>query len=216
MKTRWARLEREKESKRRNTKGRSWEIQSMRDWTDCNISSSKLQLFKKEKKKRRSPEPCRFVSEGEKPAVRSNRPLIFLPCIKGTILLGGYAGEQALLIFTVYLTNVYIHLHGISPKIHFARFCSPLYMGTKLWCFGCTESVRRITASYFSDKTSLAVINPPKAATKWFNTMPQKLPRCPSSLFCLCVGSLARLMFRVGKRNQESICWWRGMAVQLM
>lgn len=86
----------------RSTKGRSWEIQSMRDWTGCNISSSKLQqaaVLKKKEKKRKSPEPCRFVSKGEKSAVRSNRPLILVSCIKGTILLGRYVGEQAPLIF---------------------------------------------------------------------------------------------------------------------
>ena len=59
--------------------------------------------IQKKKKKKKSPELCRFVSEGEMQTVRSNRPLIFLSCIKGTVLLGGYAGEQALLIFTVYL-----------------------------------------------------------------------------------------------------------------
>lgn len=70
-----------------NTKGRNWESQSMRDWTDCNISSSKLQQAAIQMEKK-SPEPCQFVSEGEKPAVRSNRPLIFLSCIKGNHTLG--------------------------------------------------------------------------------------------------------------------------------
>lgn len=88
------------------------------------------------------------------------------------------------------------------------------YKALVLWLYWVCQ--KNYSILFLSDKTSLAVITPPKAATKWFNTMPQKLPRCPSSLFCLCVGSLARLMFRVGKRNQESICWWRGMAVQLM
>lgn len=110
-----------KTGKRKNTKGRSWEIQSMRDWTDCNISSSKLQQAAIQKGGKKKTEPCRFVSEGEKPVVRSNRPLIFLSCIKRSSLLGGYASEQALLIFTVYLVlfaNIYIHLSKIHPTMH--------------------------------------------------------------------------------------------------
>lgn len=106
---------------RKNTKGRSWEIQSMRDWTDCNISSSKLQQAAIQKGGEKKTEPCRFVSEGEKPVVRSNRPLIFLSCIKRSSLLGGYASERALLIFTVYLVlfaNIYIHLSKIHPTMH--------------------------------------------------------------------------------------------------
>lgn len=46
--------------------------------------NSNKQLFRKKK----CPEPCRFVSEGEKPAVRWNRPLIFLSCRKGNHTLG--------------------------------------------------------------------------------------------------------------------------------
>lgn len=74
-------------------------------------------------------EPCRFVSEGEKSAVRSNRPLIFLSCIKGTTL-GGCAGEQALLIFSVYLmlfTNVCTLLLGTSPNPKYTIQASVLH-----------------------------------------------------------------------------------------
>lgn len=84
----WARLEKET-GERRNTKGRSGEIQSTRAWTGCNISSSKLQQAATQKEGGgESPELCRFVSEGEKSAARSNGPLIFLSCIKGSVLLG--------------------------------------------------------------------------------------------------------------------------------
>ncbi len=202
----------------RSTKGRSWEIQSMRDWTDCNISSSKLQQAAIQEKKEKSSEPCRFVSEGEKPVVRSNRPLIFLSCIKGTILLGGYAGEHARLIFTVYLmlsANVYIHLHGICPKIHNAGFCSPLRMNTKPLFFGCIVSVKRITSDFF-DKVSLAVINPKRQQPGLQQYSTKTTSEFNSFLFCLCVRSLASLMFHADKRPLESIHWWREMATELM
>lgn len=135
----WARPEREqKELEKAGTprggaeKFRAWGIEQTATFHHQN--SNKQLLRKKKKKKKKCPEPCRFVSEGEKPAVRSNRPLIFLSCIKETILLGGYAGEQALLIFTVYLvlsSNVYIHLGGISRRIHSAGFYSPTAYGYK-------------------------------------------------------------------------------------
>lgn len=59
---------------------------------------------KKRRRRKKSPELCRFVSEGEKSAARSNGPLIFPSCIKGSALWGGRAGEAALLTFAVYLT----------------------------------------------------------------------------------------------------------------
>lgn len=97
-------------------KFRAWRIEHTATFHHQN---SNEQLLRKKK----SPEPCRFVSEGEKPVVRSNRPLIFLSCIKETILLGWYTREQALLIFTVYLmlfANVYMHLSGICPRLLFS------------------------------------------------------------------------------------------------
>lgn len=58
---------------------------------------------RRRRREKKEPELCRFVSEGEKSAARSNRPLIFLSCIKGSALWGGRAGEAALLMFAVYL-----------------------------------------------------------------------------------------------------------------
>lgn len=156
----WARLERERTGNRGNTKGRSWEIQSTRGLNRLQHFIIKTPTSSYWEEKKWSPEPCRFVSEGEKSTVRSNRPLIFLSCIKGTILLGGYAGEQALLIFTVYLvlcTNIYIHLCGTSPKIHNPIFCSSLHTETRPCCFGFIVSFRRVTASYPFDKAFQAV-----------------------------------------------------------
>lgn len=113
-------LERVKLVKERTPKGgaekfRAWGIEQTATFHHQN---SNKQLFRKGGKKT---EPCRFVSEGEKPVVRSNRPLIFLSCIKRSSLLGGYASERALLIFTVYLVlfaNIYIHLSKIHPTMH--------------------------------------------------------------------------------------------------
>lgn len=108
---------------------------------DGSISSSKLQQAAARKrlregeqeeeeeeeedeggKKKRSPELCRFVSEGEKSAARSNRPLIFPSCIKGSALWGGRAGEAALLIFVVCLApRLRWHIHTYVRR---CRLCS--------------------------------------------------------------------------------------------
>lgn len=121
--------------------------------------------YSEEKKK--GPEPCQFVSQGEKPAVRSNRPLIFLSCIKGTILLGGYTGEQALLIFTVYLILCQcIHSpQWNQSQIHCTDFfthCIWIQSPCALVVLCLSVLDRRITASYFFDKTSPTGINPQK------------------------------------------------------
>lgn len=72
--------------------------------------------------KKKSPELCRFVSEGEKSAARSNRPLIFPSCIKGEgdALWGGRAGEAALLAFAVYLAPRFrwrIHTYDAAASL---------------------------------------------------------------------------------------------------
>lgn len=95
-------------------------------------------------REKKSPELCQFVSEGEKPAVRSNSPLIFLSCIKWTVPSGRFAGEQYLLIFTVYLMvspNVYKNPWGITAKIQ-------LHMDTKPLCFAIIMSVSACQTNY--------------------------------------------------------------------
>lgn len=74
--------------------------------------------------------------------MRSNRALIFLSCIKGTALSGGFAGEQDLLIFAVYFMvcpNVYTNPWGVTAKIHSLLICLSVL-------------IRQITASYFFHK----------------------------------------------------------------
>lgn len=92
----------------------------------------------------RSPELCRFVSEGEKSAARSNRPLIFPSCVKGSALWGGRAGEAALLTFAVYLTPRFrwrIHTYAAAstvPQTQSRRnsgFLSQTFTGNTASCF---------------------------------------------------------------------------------
>lgn len=82
---------------------------------------------RRRRRKNKNPELCRFVSEGEKPAARSNGPLIFPSCIKGSALWGGRAGGATLLIVAVCLaprlrrrihTYVSRHRHGLAQSRH--------------------------------------------------------------------------------------------------
>lgn len=119
-------------------KFRAWVIEQTATFHHQN---SNEQLFRK---KKRALNRVDLFQRVKSQRWGSNRPLIFLSCIKGTILLGGYAGEQACLIFTVYLmlpANVYIYLIGISPQKHHACFVSPMHMDTKPLRFSSIVSV---------------------------------------------------------------------------
>lgn len=176
---------RERESgKRRNTKGRSWERASgIEQPATFHHQKSNKQLFRK----KRSPEPCRFVSEGEKPAVRSNRPLIFLSCIKGTTL-----GR-----IRWWTSSSYIHClsYALCQCIHvppwnqsqniLCRLLFRIANGYKtlvLWLYCvCLYLSEEFTASYFFDKASLAVINLQKQQPVVRHNATK------ATFFCLCV-----------------------------
>lgn len=80
------------------------------------------------------PELCRFVSEGEKSAARSNMPLIFPSFIKGSALWGGRAGEAALLTPAVYLTQGFRLCSADTKPSHFG-FLSQTFPGITASCF---------------------------------------------------------------------------------
>lgn len=123
MKERWKQRRREKRTWKHDEQQREvlriLEHEGLNRLQHFIIKTQTCSYSKKKKKKKEKTEPCRFVSKGEKPVVRSNRPLIFLSCTKGATLLGGYESEYALLPFTVYLmlfSNVYISLSRASHK----------------------------------------------------------------------------------------------------
>lgn len=196
--------------KRRNSERRSWEIQRMRDWTDCNISSSKLQqvaIEKQKKKKKKALNRVDCVSEGKKPAVRSNRSLIFLSWIMGIILLGGYAGEKGSSshnyclsygLFQCTHTPQWNQSQHTLQRIFFPNPCGYKAFVLQLYCvyLGLSEKVKH--------RISLIILcwlsQSPPNCNHWFHRMSLKVHLCPStSLFCVC---LARLMLDVRKWHQ--------------
>lgn len=202
VKTKWARLARERESWQKRE-----HREELRNSEHERLNRLKHFIIKPPtssySEKRR--EPCQFVSEGGKPAVRSKSPLIFLSCIKGTVLMRGYSVEQALRICTVYLilpASVYTHLGGISPKIHFACFFSPLHMCTEPSCCGSIVApliVGRFTPSHLFDKTALSSLMQ-QPVVQHNNT----------TYFCSRGGSPARWMC-AQKGIKGWVCWWRGI-----
>lgn len=221
---------RERTGNRRKTKGRSWEIQTMRDWTGCNISSSKLQQAAIQKKKKK-----------EAKKAKKKKPSTVSICFGGWKAGGEikqafdisvmYKRNQTLGRIRRWTSSPYIHClsYALCQCIHtppwnqsqntLCRLLFPLHMDTKPLCFGCIVSVCACQKNYsilFLWQGFPGCHKPLKAATSGL-TQCRLNYFCVHLLpfFCLCVGSLARLLFHVGKRHQESIYWWRGMAAEL-